>query len=239
MSFTPKTILSMPRVATIATMPSRLDGFEKVLNSIFPQVDRIFIYLDNFMAIPAFLNGHSKINVFRAEETGNFHASSRFLTLTHLKEPCVLFSFDDDIIYPSDYVKTLVTVLAEVRGRMVVGVHGRTFLPPHLSYVQNATFYHFEAELRQFLHVHELGTGTCAFISSLFDFNVAQWPYNGMDDIQFAIEAQKRSIPRLAITRPAGWLKRYGQEQPDSLWRKTKADQFVQAKLMSLLLKLY
>jgi hypothetical protein len=236
MLFYPETILLMERVASIATMPTRIKGFEKALNSMLPQVDRVFVYLDNFDTVPAFLKGHRKIEFFRMEELGNFHASSRFLALGRLARPSIVFLFDDDIIYPSNYVSKLVSVLAETRGRAIVGVHGRIFMPPHASYVEDAIFYHFADKLRQHLHVHELGAGTCAFISSLFDFDVAQWPDHGMDDILFSTEAQKRLIPRVAIRRPLGWLKAYAEDQPDSLWVKTKSDHMVQSKLMRLLL---
>ena len=230
-------ILSLERVATIATMPSRIEGLEKALNSMLPQVDRVFVYLDNFTSVPGFLNDSPKISVFRAEEVGNYHSSSRFLALG--QSPCVLFPFDDDIIYPPDYAETLVSVLGAIGGRTMVGVHGRIFKPPHKSYIRDAVMTHFATSLPQNIHVHELGAGTCAFLSGQLNFNVAQWPSTDMDDLLLAIEAQKRSIRRIVIKRTANWLQPIAENQPDSLWSKTKQDDLVQSNLMRLLLKLY
>ncbi|HMK88344.1 MAG TPA: glycosyltransferase family A protein [Methylocystis sp.] len=239
MVFSGETILSMPRIASIATMPTRLEGFEQALNSMLPQVDHVFVYLDNFQSVPVFLNGNPKISTFRMEELGNLHASSRFLALSRLEKPSILLLFDDDIIYPPDHASTLASVLAEAHGRALVGVHGRVFMPPHVSYIRDALCFHLRAELRQHAHVHELGAGTCAFISSLFDFDVTRWSHNDMDDILLSIEAQKRSIPRVAVRRPAGWLRAQAENQPDSLWEKTKRDDRVQSEQMRFLLKLY
>ena len=147
--------------------------------------------------------------------------------------------FDDDIIYPPDYARRLSMCLARAQGQAVVGVHGRIFMPPHESYVSNAYSFHFKRAVTKNLHVHEVGIGTCAFVSSLFDMDVARWPSTEMDDIIFSIEAQKRSIPRIVIARGENWLQAQAEGQPDSLWRKTQRDQTVQSNLMRQLLKLY
>ena len=229
----------MERVATIATMPTRIEGFERSLNSMLAQVDRVFVYLDNFQSVPAFLNDNPKISVFRAEELGNYHASSRLLALGQLNSPCVLLPFDDDIVYPPDYAATLVSALGINGGRAIVGVHGRIFRPPHKSYVRDVVTVHFSSELPATIHVHELGGGTCAFLSDRLSLDVARWPSTEMDDILLAIEAQKRSLPRIAIKRPENWLQPILQNQEDSLWKKAQQDDAIQSKLMRLLLKLY
>ena len=61
MSFTPQHIRSLPRVASIATMPTRLLTFLKVLDDILPQVDRAYVYLDHFPRIPSYLLTKPKV----------------------------------------------------------------------------------------------------------------------------------------------------------------------------------
>jgi hypothetical protein len=41
-------IASLPRVASIATMPSRINTFQLVMKEILPQVDLCYVFLDNF-----------------------------------------------------------------------------------------------------------------------------------------------------------------------------------------------
>ena len=107
------------------------------------------------------------------------------------------------------------------------------------SYIRHASALHFAHNLAHSCHVHELGTGTCAFVSSLFDVDPRAWDSNDMDDIIVAIEAQRRGLPRIAVARAAGWLKAHAECQPDSLWAKAWLDDSQQSQKMRALLGLY
>lgn len=229
----------MRRVAAIATLANRIETFQRVLPVIYAQVDHVFIYLDGYSEPPAFLRGFDRVTVRRAEDTGDLHASSRFLCLQDLSAPTVVVIVDDDIIYPPDYVDRLVYFLQQFEGQAIVGVHGRIFLPPHESYVRNAFAIHFAHELKQPCHVHELGTGTCGFISSYLDVDPREWSRTDMDDIIVATEAQRRGLPRITVTRTAGWMKAQAEDQPDSLWVKALTNDSEQSCRMRALLSLY
>jgi hypothetical protein len=232
-------ISSLPRVAAIATMPSRGETFQKVLTAIRPQVDHVFVYLDGYDAAPAFLKGMDGVSVKRAEDLGDLHASSRFLCLQQLSSPTVVAMVDDDIVYPDNYVEHLVAVLGEAQGRAIVGVHGRIFIPPHLSYVKDAMELHFGRGLTRHCSVHEVGVGTCAFVSDVLDVDPRRWDRCDMNDITIAIEAQRRGLPRIAVAREAGWLTPHAQHQADSLWMKTVKDDSEHSRRMRALIGLY
>ncbi len=229
----------LPRIATIATMASRTETFLKVLEAIRPQVEHVFVYLDGYQTPPPELSGLDRVSVRRAEQIGDLHGASAFLCLQELAQPCVVVVVDDDIAYPPDYVAYLAGVLDRVGGQAVVGVHGRLFLPPHQSYVRDSQMLHFAAALEQPRHVHVLGTGTCAFVSSQFAVDPRRWDRSDMNDLYVALEAQQRGLPRIAVSRPAGWLRPYAENQPDSLWAKTQADDAEHSRRMRRLLALY
>jgi hypothetical protein len=232
-------VRSLPRVAAIATMASRQKTFEHVLPAIRAQVDHVFIFLDGYVAPPTFLEGLERIPVRHAEAVGDLHCSSRFLCLRELADPAVVVIADDDIAYPQDYVAVLTEMLQQLNGQAIVGVHGRTFLPPHRSYGRDAFGQHFAARVEQPCHVHELGVGTCAFISDHLPVDPCEWARNDMDDIIVATEAQKRGLPRVAVARPEGWLRPYAEGQSDSLWDRTQRDDTEQSRRMRALLGLY
>jgi hypothetical protein len=232
-------IRSLPRIGTIATMASRLETFSLVLPVIYKQVDHLFVYLDGYASPPACLDRFERVSVFHAEDLGDLHVSSRYLCLQHISTPSVIIAADDDIVYPKDYVDRLIKALDEWNGRAFVGVHGRIFLPPYSSYVRNAECVHFSHRLKQPRYVDVLGCGTSAFVSSQLDVNPSTWARACLDDIVMAIEAQKRLLPRIAIARPAGWLKPYATCQSDSLWRKTLENDAPHTELMQSLLSMY
>src|SRR5690348_3144440 len=191
-------IRSLPRVAAIATMATRQEDFKRVLPVIYGQVDHVFVYLDAYDAIPDFLRVYENLTAHLCEDIGstiasrNMHASTRFLCLREIKRPTVVIIFDDDIMYPRDYVSCMTETLYQFDGQAVVGVHGRRFTPPHQSYLRDATMAHFSAEIARHRDVHEIGMGTSAFISDRFPIDPTQWESFTMDDINAAYEAQKR-----------------------------------------------
>jgi hypothetical protein len=87
--------------------------------------------------------------------------------------------------------------------------------------------------------VHELGTGTCAFVSSYFGIDPRKWDRHDLDDLSVAMDAQRQGLPRIAIARRAGWLKPFAEPQPDSLWNRTLIDDSEQSRRMRALLGLY
>jgi len=228
-------IRALPRIASIATMASRRDTFALALPAIAAQVDHVFVHLDGHDKPPALLSAHANVTVRRAP----IHCSSRFLPLRELTGPALFLTVDDDIAYPPDYAEAMADTLHRLGGAAVVGVHGRTYLPPHLSYVRHCNNIHFSAPLSAPRHVHELGTGTTAFVSDRLEFDPMDWERHDMDDINLAIEAQRRGLPRIAIARAAGWLRALAEEQPDSIWTRTLADDSAHTRRMRELLALY
>lgn len=229
-------IRSVPRVGSIATMPSRLGTFTEVLEAISGQLDLIHVFLDTFEAVPSFLLNNRKIIVSRSQEYGDFKAAGRYLVQERLPSPSVMVFLDDDIIYPCDYVVRLVDALGYFSGRAVVGVHGRNFIPPYESYVRDATCFPFSEALAKDTLVDELGSGTCAFLSDVMKFDVRNWTRFDATDILLATEAKLLGLPRICIARRSGWLAPYAQSQPDSLWLRKKRDPTRYASLIRILM---
>lgn len=232
-------IMNLPRIATIATLASRTSSLRLMLPTILSQIDHIFIYLDGHSEVPSFLRGLTNATILTGDALRGLHCSSRYLCLTQLRQDCVVICVDDDIIYPSDYVERLTGLLDQQHGAAIVGVHGRIFVPPHASYIDDAHCFHFARKLDRCWQVHELGSGTSAFLSTVFPIDPTRWDRHDMNDLHVAIEAQRRDLPRIAIDRSHGWLKPIAVRQQDSLWKQTLADHQEQSRRMRALLSLY
>ncbi|MFY9656175.1 MAG: hypothetical protein WAK01_06265, partial [Methylocystis sp.] len=177
-----------------------------------------------------------KLKVYLSQERGDLHTSGKFLCINSLDVPSIISFIDDDIVYPHDYISTLVKHLGALSSEAIIGVHGRKFKPPYASYVDDVESYHFAQALMSNTEVDELGTGACAFLSNPMKFDVRKWVYTDACDIQLALEAQKRGIRRVCIKRPRGWLSPLAEDQPESCWTKTKADPSRQNSLMRSLI---
>jgi hypothetical protein len=221
----------------MATMHSRLDSFRAALPAIVPQVDRLYLFLDGHAAVPDFVVD-PRIIVMRSSEEGPLHCSGRFLGLVREAEDCIFVTFDDDIVYPPDYVATLAAALARFRGRAIVGFHGVSFAPPFGSYLHDRTICHFQAGLSHDVRVDLLGTGTTAFVASRLPLDPRRWPSGTMDDLIVSLTAEDRGIPRVALARRPRYLLAIEQSQADSIYAATQRDETVQTQYMRSLMDL-
>ena len=214
---------ALPRIGGMASIPSRADDLEQVLARIVPQVERLHLFLHGYNAIPAAAR-HARIVPVLAPAETPFGASGKFHGLLQQTEPCLYFCFDDDILYPADYVARMTAAILRYGGLALIGVHGTNYPGPGPSYARDRKGRHFASRLRLDRVIDELGSGTVAFPSELLDIDPRRWPHGDMDDLMLAIEAERHKISRIAIRRRRRWLVPLRQEQPDSLWVRTLAD---------------
>ena len=142
-------IRNSARIGSMATMPSRAEGFARVLPAVARQVDRLYLYLDGFPRVPDAVRALPNVVPLLAQEHGDLHAAGRFLPLNWLNRRSVFVVFDDDIVYPPTYVAAIVEGLAAFAGRALVAYHGNVFRPPFQSYVKDRHCYHFAAALER------------------------------------------------------------------------------------------
>ncbi len=217
-------VAALPRIGGMATMPGRVHTFRQAVDTILPQVDRLFIFFDKFERVPADLVTDPKIVPLLASTHGNIGARGKFLALEIDAGPCLYFGVDDDIRYPATYVEALTRALCRHRLKAVVGYQANWFRPPHLSYLKDRTYLPFYGQSKFDCHADEIGTGTVAFYSANFRFDPRSWAYSDMLDLDLAIEAVKQGLPRIAVRRPLGFLKALAERQEDSIFARLARD---------------
>jgi len=201
-----------PIIGAVCSIPSRVDAFRCVIARILPQVDELHVYLDKYSVIPDFLDS-KKITIYRSENFDvDFRDNAKFIAYNECKnaypDGFYYFTFDDDIIYPHDYVRHLLNSVNEYDRCAVVGVHGVILVEAPQKYSRQRVVFHFSADdVNSPVLVNNLGTGTVAFWSAAFDsLDPNMWGDGGMVDIDFSIVARRCSVPMVAVQRHAGWL---------------------------------
>ncbi len=158
-------------IANMATFPPRHENWRRVLECIAPQVDRVNIVFNEMDDVPEvvgeFDNVHGIIPDADLKDTGKF--------LPEVGANDWAFTFDDDILYPSDYVSKCIQML-EATGieNAVGGFHGSIYEKPRFlrsrllrkllnkdpNYiVGRRKIFGFSFALEQSLFVDQLGTG--------------------------------------------------------------------------------
>lgn len=213
----PNSIFALPRLeekiyGNVCCIPSRLESFKKVVNRVLPQVDELFVYLDKFEEVPSFLLNNKKISILRSQDADfDYRDNAKFIKYNGLREESnnfYYFTFDDDINYPYDYVRSMIKRIDFFDKNFVLGVHGVIYEEDVKKYFRRRIVYHFqEAHLAKPKFVNNLGTGTVAFHSKCISkLNVEEWDKSGMVDIFFANSCRENNVPMVCIDRHSKWL---------------------------------
>ncbi len=216
----------------MATMPSRAHTLIPALNSILPQVDRLFLFFDKTDSVPDWVRTRPKIIPLLPAHCGEFGSDGKFLGAVLLDGPCLYFCFDDDILYPPGYVELLASGLERHDFRALVGIHATRFCAPHRSYRQDREVLHFGASLRSDLLADEVGAGTLAYHSGHVRIDPRSWPYHTMGDLMIAIEGARQAVPRIALRRPLNFVTPLEEVQEDSLFRRLLDDDSLESSVM-------
>ncbi|WP_374587392.1 methyltransferase domain-containing protein [Ideonella dechloratans] len=221
-------------VAGMATVAGNEAALFQALNSLLPQVDRLYLYLNAFSSIPPLLADNPKLRCILDTEGIRYGDAGKFWGLEQC-EDAVFISCDDDILYPPDYVARMVAALAEHRGACIATVHGSLMrqrvdgtVRPYYA-PQNRSVIHFEQPLAVERRVHFPGTGTVAFHTQYVKPGLAYFARPNMADIWLAKYSIEHALPVMAVRREANWLKQLQVNRPsiyeDSIrGRKTFCD---------------
>jgi len=194
-------------VASMATIPSRVNACEDAIGSILPQVDMLYVYLNSFRGVPAFLK-HHKITTLRSQylggdlgDAGKFYGASNFEGYH--------FTMDDDIIYPVDYCKCMIEAIEKYQRKCVVTCHGRRITDFPITSYYHGNFETFKYTGGQYkdMFIHIPGTGVMAYHTDTFRFDIKMFRASNMADIWAAKELQAAGVPIVSIKRLTGWIK--------------------------------
>ncbi|WP_424832394.1 glycosyltransferase family A protein [Ruegeria sp.] len=117
-------------IANLATYPKRQKFLRTVVEAIAPQVDRLNLVLNEFEAVPSELLGYGNIVPILPEEdtkdVGKFYPDVSGAEYVML--------FDDDILYPPDYVAKTVSRFEALGNRTAIGsYHGSIYRRPEFN----------------------------------------------------------------------------------------------------------
>jgi hypothetical protein len=192
---------SVKTVVSMASIKRRKDSVKGVIESIKNQCDELHIYLNDYDEVPQFMMDE-KIKIINASN-GDIGDIGKFY---NIQDNCYAFTIDDDIIYPHDYVASLISKIEKYNRQCCVGVHGVILNHNVNNYYKNRKCIHYRSMHNHDTGVHILGTGTLAFHTSTIKPYFSDFHAPNMADIWFAILAQKNKVGMRCVSRKAQWL---------------------------------
>lgn len=153
------------RRAHMATFPDRVGVLPHSVASIAPQVDRVFICLNEYQDVPDFLGKFDNVTAVIPER--DYKDVGKFIFQPDPED--TVFLVDDDIEYADNYARQ---TIRRARGvgleKRVFGYHATTFTNPTPKSIRQRTLLRMNQRLTYSTRVHQLGTGTVMLSGSLF-----------------------------------------------------------------------
>lgn len=193
-------------IAHITTYPRRINTFKQTINSIIDQFDVIKVYLNEYDYIPKFLE-NKKIKVSLGRDClGNLKAKGKFFDMCNSNG--YVFTIDDDIIYPKDYVKTIVEYIDRFNKEKIITLHGKIINDNPKNYYRDyGVSIHFKKEIKNIINIHIPGTGVMAFHSSKISFDFDSILSGEYVDLFIGLQSQEKKYPIIIIPHKSNWVK--------------------------------
>jgi hypothetical protein len=210
------------KIGSMATFPGREKTLEDVIKRLVPQLDRIYIYLNEYKKIPTFLEKYPNVKpVLGADTYGNLNANGKMIFLDYEESDCLVFTLDDDILFPNDYVQIMSSYMAAFNYRAGLTVHG-SIIPDVASWYYERTHVLGARKNLSYHHaINLVGSGTFVFMKNSIPVEFHQFTQDIYVDLALSLAALKNNVPLMAVKRPENWIEfiRY-----EGLWEKFKGE---------------
>jgi len=214
---------------SMASIPSRASLLPRVIDRLYWQCDRLHVYLNGYGEIPKCLK-RPRIVVARSQDHGDRGDAGKFYWVGQTKG--YVITCDDDILYPQDYVATLVRAVERFKRKAVVGTHGAIIHPKPTSYYRSRDVLHCRYDQERDRRVHVLGTGTTCFHHSTIRVHSGDFKVPNMADLWLALLARKQSVPLVCLAHKGGWMEFFEDPKGNEIYKRYAARDEVQTRLV-------
>lgn len=217
--------------AQIATLPDRVESLKLVVESLRPQVDRLFIALNGHKEVPEFILKDPFIEYKLLDNS--LGDAAKFYDIE--KQEGYFFACDDDLIYPETYVQDMIKKVDQYGA--VVTLHGRSFLSrPVASYYKSANIKYYCRYDVYGDHVVDVGgTGVMAFHTDNFKLKLSDFKRANMADIWVAKQVHEQKVNIIVVQHDMNYLRYIPQTY--TIWDSEHIDDSFQTEILNSFLK--
>lgn len=215
-------------IAQLATIQGRQESVKETIKSLLPQVDALFVGLNNYSEIPNFCK-HPKIESRLFDNsTGD---AVKFFDVENREG--YFFTCDDDLVYPEGYVRYLINRIEMYDRQAIVTLHGRSFYnTPIANYYSSATVkLRCLGDVERDQQVNVGGTGVMAFHTSTVKVKYSDFQAPNMADVWMAKLAHEQGVPIMVIEHKHDYLRYI--HPVDNIYDKYKSNCTLQTKIIN------
>lgn len=209
--------------ATMATTPGRAQYAVKAFGSLVGQADYLHLYFNGDEHEMSWETGRDLIDMgvrIHFATNGDLADLGKF----YPPAPGVRITVDDDLIYPPDYVATLLDGLKRYPG-CIVTFHGVDVHPQPQSYYRNRNVYRCLGTVEEDRPVMVGGSGVMAFPDGVQIWYADPWPF--MADLVVARWAREHGFKIWVLAHAEGWIRHQEIDHRETIYtRFARSDEF-------------
>jgi len=193
--------MNKTKTCHIVSIPEREESLRLTVNSIINQVDLLFVILNGYEKIPAFLAGLPRVSSVMLDNSMTDAAKAYNIE----DREGYVFLLDDDIITPKTYVSDLIEAIDKYK--CIVTLHGKTYPRPFSSFYKIQGNYRCLGNVLKDVQVDVGGTGVMAWHTDHFKLQYSDLASPNMADIWISKRAMEQGVKIMVIAHTENYLK--------------------------------
>jgi hypothetical protein len=176
-------------------------------------------------AVASLLGHGAKLHLYdNSRQLLNTADNGKFYGLTQIKEPCYYFTCDDDLIYPKDYIPSMIEKIKEHNS--IVTHHGRILTREGVPYYRGHKSFRCLNDVAKDELIDVPGTGVMAFDTEYFNpIDLWKSPDLRMSDLIFGLEAKKQGKQIMVLKHQTGYIRHSTDiDLKDTIWAKEQGN---------------
>jgi hypothetical protein len=205
----------MKIIVGIASIPSRKESLEKVLDSLTGQVDEIYVVLNYCEEeAPSYIQTYPNVYFTMARNLRG--DSEKFIMADQVNHYYI--TWDDDLIPKEGVIDKLISACCYYEA--VVGYHGRTYLPPITNFRKWSHNYRCLDSVDMDMNVNLIGTGCTCFNTNQVKISLSDFELPNMADCFFSRKVRQQQVPMIVLAHNKGDLIYTNPEK--TIWNTTR-----------------
>jgi hypothetical protein len=216
--------------AQIASVPARASSLQATVNSLLPQVDKIFVALNGYTEIPSFIYNDKIVHIVTDNALGDAYKFYDADTRRGYVLTC-----DDDLVYPEGYVSYMINGIKKHKG--IVTLLGKRYDDrPIKSFRKGYTsISRALSTVSKDSVVHVGGTGCMAYHTDHFNVTMDEFQKANMADLWVAKAAHEQGVKITVLAHPKHYMKH--TLFPERIWNTSGNMDTYQTEVINSFLK--
>lgn len=220
----------METIVGIASLPDRENSLTLVINSLLPQVDKVYVALNGHKEIPMALRNLRNVECVILDNSLSDGAKFYFTS----KTDGYYVAWDDDILAPPNAVETLIAGVNKYNG--LVSFHGKYYIPPITNFKRWAGNYRCLNTVVADVRVNVIGSGCCAFNTNRLSVQVSDFKTRNKADIWLSKITTEQGVPMFVLQHRTGYIQYLSTPKGTTIWETTR-DYSEHANIMKTFIK--